>query len=570
MMYVLLPFRCGKRKGTIMSLLAVLLVTFSATTTTTAEDYVPWDLRDHYSFSSPGASFSFDVGTAEWKVDIKKRGTIVQDARAEIVLASGEVVHLYQLQKISDTRTTISDSFGKGTRFTAVYETNKGFQVSYMVNRYKERPFLTLVVSLENTGKTPVEVAAIRPVVLPPGSVKNLARGVKVESAHATRRGDYSLVHGEHYASLLRFEVDDPDMILGIGLLQSGEMDSRIEIDQNGASWSGGIECGFSPSIKIAAGDKLSSDPVWLTFTVNDADSVQQYHSWAEGVNAEPINQESLPNGWMTLPENGTAQTLLAEASRWAVPNVYHVLVPGNWNLPADDLEGASPSYPRDMQKLARDIRNMSMKPGITVEPLRAESAPKNMTIVAEDGSRWLDLSNPKALKYGTKRMEKMADWTYEFYVVASSPVPDAVLQRMNMTRSAADMAAFNMIRAGSGGYPVLPSPKVTLAGDLEDWQRVVKTTEWYEAYGVAAGPVRFQIGELTEVSSKLNDAIRGFSGPVEFVGAPKRKISRKISMAMVPVRYRAIQLTQAIIDPNHPKAYQIELVPNVPNLLED
>lgn len=553
-----------------MSLLAVLVATLGVVTTTTAEDYVPWDLRDHYSFSSPGASFSFDVNTAEWKVDIKKRGTIVQDARAEIVLASGEVIRLHQLQKISDTRTKIDDSFGKGTQFSAIYQSNKGFVVHYKVNRYKERPFLTLTVGLENTSNSPIEIAAIRPVVLRPGSVKKMNRGVTVKMAHATRRGEYSMVHGEGYASLIQFELDDPGMILGIGLLQSGEKDSRIEIERTGDTWAGGINCVYSPSIQVKPGQEIFSDPVWLTFTLNDPESVQQYHSWAEGVIVEPVNQEALPNGWMTMGENATADALLAEASKWAVPNVYHVLVPGNWSSNAGELEGAVPSYPKDMKKLARNIRNMSMKPGITVEPLRADSAPKNITIVAEDGSQWLDLSNPKALKYGAKRMEKMADWTYEFYVVEPSRVPDAVLQRMNLTRRAADMAALNMIRSGSGGYPVLPSPSVTLAGDLDDWQRAVQTTEWYEKFGVAAGPVRFRIGELTGVSSKLNDAIRGFSGPVEFIGSPKRKISRKISMAMVPVRYRAIQLTKAIIDPNRPRVYQIEFATNLPIILED
>ena len=92
-----------------MSLCMVISVLSNIAIVATADEYKPWSLRDHYSFSSPGASFSFDVSTGEWKVDIQKRGTIVGDAHAEIVLGNGEVLPVPRMTKLSDDRFKFTD-----------------------------------------------------------------------------------------------------------------------------------------------------------------------------------------------------------------------------------------------------------------------------------------------------------------------------------------------------------------------------------------------------------------------------------------------------------------------------
>ena len=542
------------KRGNIHSILSLLMLLGGISLSGFSESK-PWSLRDHYSFSGAHTKFSVDVQTAEWKVDVNGLGTIVENAQAEIFLSDGTILRLSEMKFLDTVREEIKDSLGTGKRFETRLVASNGLQVNYQVQRYDELPFLTISIEVKNTGQEAIGIDSIRSVHFPKGTVHHLHSNVTVLTSHAHRRGDFSMVHEDSHSSLYRFILDSPKAVIGVGLLQSGAMHSKIDFVSVDEMWGGKVQSDFEPAIILNPAEAVESDKVWLSFTMDEAESVHQYHSWAEAAVTPPTRSDLIPNGWVTVEESQNSESLLYATSTWDIPNVFHALVPGSWPEKAGALKGDGDKYPESMQTMARSIRDHGMLPGITIDPLAVEKAEKDFTIADEKGNHWLDITNPKAIEYGTKRMGKVGKWTYEFFVVKPSNIPDSVLKKLNVTRASADMTAFELMKRGSNGYPVLPSAHLTMSEDVSDWYRAAETTEWYESYGVMTGPVRFNVAELGEVSSDLNKAIKAFTGPVEFTGNPGRKVRRQLAVAMVPLKYRTMQVSKLIVDPNEQDA---------------
>jgi len=182
------------------------------------------------------------------------------------------------------------------------------------------------------------------------------------------------------------------------------------------------------------------------------------------------------------------------------------------------------------MEDVAEELRSMGMRPGITVDPLAVAGAKKTWVKNGEDGTSWLDVTNPKALDYGVLRMQKVVAWGFEFFVVKPSSIPDDVLRHFNITRAQADSYALQMAARAAGGRPVLPTASLTLGNDVLTWQRAASYTEYYEEYGLVAGPIRLRVDGLEKLSPALTAAIGQFSGPVELIGLPRKKVRRDIA----------------------------------------
>jgi hypothetical protein len=492
-----------------------------------------------------------DVQTAEWKVDVNGLGTIVENAQAEIFLSDGTILRLSEMKFLDTIREDIKDSLGKGKRFETQLMASNGLQVNYQVQRYEERPFLTISIEVKNTSATPIGIQSIRSVHFPKGSIQHLHSNVTVLTSHADRRGDFCMIHEEQHGSLYRFVLDSPKAVIGVGLLQSGTMNSQIEFSSVQELWTGKVQSNFAPAITLRRGETIESDKVWMSFSMDQSESVHQYHSWAEAIVTPSVRSDLIPNGWVTVNETENSESLLYATSTWDIPNVFHALVPGSWPGKSGALNGDGDKYPKSMMGMARSIRDHGMIPGITIDPLAVDKSDNNLTVTDENGNHWLNIANPKAVEYGLKRMEKVAKWNYEFFVVQPSNIPDSALKQLNVTRASADMIAFDLMKKSVGGYPVLPSARMTMSENVSDWNRAAETTTWYESYGVMTGPVRFNVANLSEVSSDLNKAIKAFTGPVEFTGNPARKVRRQLAVAMVPLKYRTMQVSTLVINPN-------------------
>lgn len=500
------------------------------------EDYVPWALRDHYSFSSEHASFKYDVKSAEWMVDITDRGAIIQDAQCEIEFADGEVLRLSSMEAVKDEREKFSGPMGKGTYFRSIFRTNRSLQIDYSVARFVDRPFLLLFVSMHNNSAQPIEIRAVRPVVFDPGSVDLLGEGAKVTVTRLStgRRGIFPVMHEDDHASLVRFELHSPDVTLGIGFLQTGLTNSYIDLQPQDGVWQGNAECKFEPVLRIEPGMTVGTDPIWLSFSLAEPDKVLQFHSWAEAAGNPRLNIEAVPSGWITVDEKLPVTALYEAARDWDGASVNYALVPAGWEDRPGSLHGLKPLYPRNMGQVAAEIANAGMRPGITVDPLAVTGAKKAWATKTDDGTAWLDITNPDAFDYGVLQMQQVVAWGFQFFVVRPSPIPDEVLREFNVTRAQADSYALQMVAQAAQGLPVLPSADLTLGGDLRKWQQAASSTAFYEEYGLVAGPIRLRVDGLGEISPALAKAIGQFAGPVEYIGQPKRKVRRVIAKISV------------------------------------
>ena len=497
-----------------------------------SDDYKPWALRDHYSFKGEYSTFMFDNQTAEWMVDVTGLGILIKDAQCEIEYADGRTLRLSSLKAVRDGRENFDGPMGKGTRFSSFFITPENLEVNVSVARMEEHPALIVHITMTNLGDKPVSIKEVRPVVFDRGTVADLGAATVLTQANMHRQGHFSVMNDGASAGLVMFEVAKPRMTLGVGLLQSGLMNSSIDLKADGKSWVGAAHCRYEPALAIQPKTKVGSDPVWMSLFVPDKAQVSQFHAWAElqGMQAGP--GAAAPAGWVTIARTAPAEELYKVAEAWADHSIHHVLVPGSWPSKPGSLEGRSPDYPQDMGKVADQLKSMGMKPGITFDPLATDETKEGWTIAAADGSRWLDLSKPQAREAVKKATGKLIGMGYDFFVVGATSMPDDVLQKMNVTRAQANLFAFQSLGEAAGGRPVVPAPSLTLGPELAKWREAVQAMAPFAEYGVASGPLQMETEGISSVSGDLAAQIKAYSGPLEITGTPKKDVRTAVGNA--------------------------------------
>jgi len=265
---------------------------------------------------------------------------------------------------------------------------------------------------------------------------------------------------------------------------------------------------------------------------VPDRGQVSQFHAWAElqGMKADP--SAAAPGGWVTIARDAPSEELYKVAEAWADHGVKHVLVPGSWPAQPGSLEGRAPDYPRDMGKVAEQLRAMGMRPGIMFDPLATTETKAGWSIAAADGTRWLNLNKPEARQQIKKAAEKLMGMGYEFFVVGATAMPDDVLQKFNATRAQANLTAFQALAEAVGDHPVVPAPSLTLGSELAQWRAAVEAMAPFAQYGVASGPLQIETDKLSAVSGDLAAAIKAYSGPLQITGMPKKSVKDVVGNA--------------------------------------
>lgn len=496
-----------------------------------AADYKPWTLRDHYSFQGERSVLKVDVQTAEWMIEVDGLGVLIKDAQCEIEYFDGRVLRLSSLTAVKDSREQFDGPLGKGTRFHSVFHTPDGLEIDFSVSRLQEHPAMLVHVTLTNIGKNPVAIKEVRPVVFDTGAVANIGDATVMTQARTQRRGNYSVVNDGASAGLVVFEVKNPAMTLGIGLLQSGMMNSSVELKPQGKSFVGAVHCRYQPLLAILPGTKVGCDPVWMSQFVPQAGEVSKFHAWADAQGRQAVQGPSAPQGWATAPYGTSAADLYKVADAWADHMIGHVLVPAGWEAASGSIQGREPAYPKDMGKVASEIRKRGMKPGIVVDPLATDET-KDWTVAAADGTRWLDLSKPQAREQVKKVAAKLAGMGYDFFVVGHSNMPDDVLQKFNVTRAQVDLFAFQALSEAMRDRAVLPSPALSIGSELARWREAINSTATLQAYGASSGPVSVDTDKISTVSRDLATAIEEYDGPVEVTGTPKKEVRSAVGRA--------------------------------------
>lgn len=494
-------------------------------------DYKPWALRDHYSFQGERSVLKVDVQTAEWMIEVDGLGLLVKDAQCEIEYFDGRVLRLSSLAAVRDARESFDGPLGKGTRFHSVFLTPEQLEIDFSVSRLADHPAMLVHVTMTNLGKAPVLIKEVRPVVFDAGAVADIGDATVVTQARTQRRGNYSVVNDGASAGLVVFEVKKPAMTLGIGLLQSGLMNSSVDLLPAGKSFVGAVRCRYLPVLAIQPGTKVGCDPVWMSQFVPQPGEVSKFHAWADAQGRQATLGPAAPRGWATAPRGAPADEVYKVAEAWADHMVGHVLVPAGWESAPGSLQGKEPAYPKDMGSVADEIVKRGMKPGITYDPLATQET-KEWTVAAADGTRWLDLSKPQAREQVKKSAEKMAGMGYQFFVVGPSTMPDDVLKKFNVTRAQVDLFAFQALSEAVRDRAVLPSPALSIGGELARWREAINSIEALQAYGASSGPVQVDTDKISTVSKDLATAIEDYNGPIEVTGTPKKDVRAAVGRA--------------------------------------
>lgn len=484
---------------------------------------LPWSLRDHYTITTAdGGKFMTYAGdNGQWSLDVKGIGTVLEKVRSSIALADGAVIDLSNLGIGAKTRNKNTAELGQGTKYTVTLKGPSELEIVHSVTYYEQHPFYVVRVELANKGSQPIEVGKISPIVIQPGGLMNLS----AETTQSPRR--LSMVGPSPVLDLLGAPLSmifhDPvkNLTLAVGSLPVGKATTAVNLKQFDGKWQGDVSSTFDPPVRLEPGATLSSDPVWISFTVPAPADVDMYYAWAQANMPNARSPQVVPECWVTTPDGEPFSALEQAAARWKGAGVAHALAPVTWEGRPGSLEGATPGYPKDMRNVASQLRLEGYRPGITVDPLAVQGGDADWTAVSEDGQRWVNPGTAEGMKHGVAQMAKVAAWGFEFYVVAPSHIPAEVLRHFNLTRAQANTMAFDMMVQAAGGAPVVGASKTTLGATLDDWLLAAASTSRLHEYSAALGPVRFDASKVDTLGDDVTTAMSFFGGPIELVGEP-------------------------------------------------
>lgn len=510
---------------------------------------VPWPLRDHLTFSKDGVALLYDVETADWRFEVEGVGPLLNNVGFEVVYADGAVLTSADFEKATLTREQWRKGSDEGNLFTSEFPPKNGFAVRYGVLAHKAEPFLEFRMTLRNVGSAPIEIAALRPVVVGPECMQPLSAATGLITWPIKARAGSFVFTKEAGAALSMFHDPLEKACLALGVLPEGMTGSGATFRLSGGRWQGSITCGFNPAVRLGPGAALDADPLWVSYCVPNPSEVCQYYAWAcaglPGLKpaAEP------PHCWVTIGDSAPVSALYEAARLWADAGVRHALVPGTWEGRPGSLEGAVPRYPKDMKKVAAELRALNMTPGLTIDPLAVKGGSGAWTALSADGQRWLDVSSPKARAYGSERIATILAWGFEFLVIEPGAIPDEVLRHFGMTRTQAYHYAFEMVQDAAGGVPVLPASAATLRADLAAWLEAAAGTSMLRMYQAGVGPVRFDATDVAALPEEFVMGLRLFGGPIELVGKPRKAALQSLTSVFTLPRLAAYPLDVTVPD---------------------
>jgi len=490
----------------------------------------PWALRDHLTFPSDRAAFLYDIERGQLRFKSDQAGVVLAQAGFEVVLADGTVLAPIDLEKASFTREPFTAGTDNGTVWTSTFPAKDGLIVRYAIVSSRTEPFLEIRMAVENTGAAPIEVAALRPVVIGPDCMNPLGATARLSQWPFQAHGAHAVLAPNAPSVLSMFCDPIQKFCLALGVAPKGVASSGGTFVPSGSAWQGAITSRFDPPVSLAPGARLAADPIWVSYGLAAPSRVVPHYAWAwhSALGNDPI--AAAPKCWVTTESGASAADLYATVKTWASDNIRHALVPGAWEGRPGSLRGAVPRYPKDMKTVADTIRAMAMVPGLTLDPLVVPSGKAGWTALSADGRRWLDVSVPAARKYGAARIRKIGQWGFRFLVLQPSDIPDEVLRHFNMTRAQADGLAFQMARDAVGRIPVVPAAAATLRADPALWREAARCTSVISAHQVPLGPVRLDITGLAAIDDDLAAALQDFAAPVELVGNPSRAVRKRLA----------------------------------------
>ena len=507
--------------------LITTLATCMLATTSFASDNpneLPWDLRDHFTFSMESSVMDYAVGNGEWRIVRDSLGAIIERADMEIHLADGRIISTRDLHDGKVVRKNFNTGTLRGIQYTITFSTVHGLTVRHAMTVHTGYPHMLIDVEVENGNAEPVEISAINPVVINPGSMALLSPTTTFTPRRLGFRGTTPMFSRANPPLGAWFEDDAQGILLGFAALPHGTAKTGTDFAFVNGNWQGVVASKFEPAIRLESGDSVRADSIWVCFALPTTGDLDTLLSWSHSERPRYNGAPRPPTSWASAAEGTPLDRLITSAGGWSSCGLKHVLIPTGWEGRPGSLEGGG-GYPRSMERAASQLASTGLTPGITIDPLTGPQGDGAWSVLSSDGQRWLNLSHPGARAAAAQNIRTVASWGFQFIAVEPSRIPDEVLRTFKMTRAQADHLAFEVATEAAGSVPVVPTPTETLALHLPDWLEADDTSRRMMEYRLHIGPVRLELRGNEEISPELVAAIKEFSGAVELVGHPRQSV---------------------------------------------
>ena len=494
----------------------------------------PWALRDHFSFGTDRGYLDYDAEWAEWRVRAKDEsllgkphepgappeGTavVVDTAGFSLLFEDGTSLSSRELGKGSESHDTLGETpFGPASFYDVVFPEKNGLAITHRLTNFQERPFLLMTLTIENRGAEPVRLKEVRPAVAPANGIRDWGADAQVAFRQMQVHCGRALYEELHAPSLAIFHDPRRGATFAWGVLSSGLIDGAIDITTHEGSWQGAAVYRFEPGRTIAPGERLCLDPLWISYGLGNPSQVNRYFGWCCAILHNPGEPPTSPRAWVTVSEDEGLDDLVQAAQRAAGIGVKYALLPAYWEGRPGSLQGAAPRYPKNISAAAKALSAVGVRPGITVDPLLADSPKDGAAAAADDGRVWIDPGTAEGRELATKRVAQLCSEGFSFVVVQPSDIPDAVLLHFGLSRAEANQFALEAAVYAAGPETlVLPKAASTLKPEAAAWVAAAASLGRAAEYGLIAGPVRFDLATFPSEDELLLTAMRMYPGPVE------------------------------------------------------
>ncbi|MBI2425151.1 MAG: hypothetical protein HYV27_20160 [Candidatus Hydrogenedentes bacterium] len=503
----------------------------------------PWTLRGTYAFPYGNGTFEIDNELAEWRLLNGANVPLLTDTGFSIAFEDGAVWTQKDLGVASKSRDAIESPLGDGTLYAVHFPPKDGIVVHYELTRFSDRPFLLARIVIENKGEKPVRLSTIKPLVFQGDGNGLASEGVQYAVRELTYQGAFPVYGDLPQRQLAIFNVVKHDLRFALGLLPTGQSESTLEFTPANGHWQGAAVCDYKPGLNIEAGSQVVSDTVWIGYGIQSASDIDLYYSWSlSELNPQP---ESLPEirAWVTVPEDGNLDGLVAQGNDWLAAGVRHALIPAGWESKPGSFEGASPRYPKRIQAAAKTLRDAGLEPGITIDPLLFWGRDKGYNAESADGLKWLNPLDPAAVEVIGGNVAELRQQGFAFIVLEPSRIPDDALKSFNATRSAANCAAINAVLKAAGDMAVYPQARRAALHTCDEWLEASAAVSRMARFGVNVGPLPLDANSLKKPSEDLVAALRIWPGPLEIQGKSPGSVQKacgeifgRSAMAALPV----------------------------------
>jgi len=482
---------------------------------------LPWTLRDHFSFTMESSVMDYAVGNGEWRIHHATAGSIIERVDTEIHLGDGRIIATHDLREGKVVRKNFNENGLKGIQYTITFEPVHGLTIHHAMTVHTGYPHMLIDIRVESRNEEPVEIAAIKPVVIRPGSLAGLSGTTTFTPRKLAVRGTTPMYSRANPPMAAWLEDASNGIMLAFAALPNGKAKSGPDFAFVNGNWQGEVASVFEPAVRLENGDSIASDSIWVCFAVPTAEDLDTLLSWSHSERPRVSNGQRPPTSWASAATGTPLDRLIASAGGWQQCGLKHVLIPSGWEGRPGSLEGGG-GYPRSMERAANQLASSGLTPGITVDPLTGPNGDGAWSALSSDGQRWLNLSHPGARAAAAQNIRTVTGWGFQFIAVEPSRIPSEVLRAFNMTRAQADYLAFEVAAEAAGSVPVVPTPSESLALSLADWQSADDASRRLMEYRLPIGPVRLELRGNEELSPELVAAIKEYSGAVELVGHPR------------------------------------------------